>query len=433
MIRWILKGMLRDKSRSLFPFLVVTVGVALTVGLLGFMDGVFMGMIDMTAKLDTGHIRFVNKPFYEEEHLLPMDRALAGQKKTLAWLREHGDPRIQWSPRIRWGAIMDIPDEEGNTLSQTPVIGMAVQLLDPQSPERKRLQLEQSVIKGKIPSRSKQILVGYQLAETLKLTIGDTATLMGQTFDGGLATDNYTVSGFIRFGVAAMDKKMVLIDLGDAQQTFYMENMVTDWLGFLPGSVAYGDYEKIKQRIEQGLAALMKNPPEDWASDDEPIVLSILDQRNLGEIIKKFELIRGIIVMIFSFLMVLVLWNAGLINGIHRYGEMGLRLAMGETHKALMASLALEAFAVGLVGAMAGCLVGGTVVYFLQEVGVDMGDAMAQSGLMVNDVVRGRLSVEGFIRGIVPGMTASVAGSLIASLAIFQRSEANLFRELETG
>ena len=128
--------------------------------------GVFMGMIDMTAKLDTGHIRFVNKPFYDEEHLLPMDRALAGQKKTLDWLQEHGDPRLQWSPRIRWGAIMDIPDEEGNTLSQTPVIGMAIQLLDPQSPERKRLQLEQSVIKGKIPSRPREMLVGYQLAAT---------------------------------------------------------------------------------------------------------------------------------------------------------------------------------------------------------------------------------------------------------------------------
>ena len=403
------------------------------VGLLGFMDGVFMGMIDMTAKMDTGHIRFVNKPFYEEEHLIPMDRALAGQKKTLAWLKKQGDPRIQWAPRIRWGAIMDVPDEDGNTMSQTPVSGMAIQMLDPQSPERERLQLEQSVIKGQIPTGSRQMLVGYQLAETLKLKIGDTVTLMGQTFDGGLATDNYTVAGFIRFGVAAMDKKMALIDLADAQQTFYMENMVTDWLGFLPVSFSYDKYEKIKHRIEQGLTALKQNPPEDWASDDEPIVLSILDQRNIGEIIRKFELIRGVIVLIFTFLMVLVLWNAGLINGIHRYGEMGLRLAMGETHKALMASLAWEAFAIGLLGAVAGCLVGGTVVYFLQEVGVDMGDAMAQSGLMLNDVVRGRLTVEGFIRGVVPGMTASVAGSLIASLAIFQRSEANLFRELEMG
>ena len=226
---------------------------------------------------------------------------------------------------------------------------------------------------------------------------------------------------------------MVLIDLADAQQTFYMENMVTDWLGFLPASYSYDKYEKIKHRIEQGLKTLTQNPPEDWASDDEPIVLSILDQRNIGEIIRKFELIRGVIVLIFTFLMVLVLWNAGLINGIHRYGEMGLRLAMGETHKALMASLAGEAFAIGLLGAVAGCLAGGTVVYFLQEVGVDMGDAMAQSGMMINDVVRGRLTVEGFIRGVIPGMTASVAGSLIASLAIFQRSEANLFRELETG
>jgi hypothetical protein len=39
----------------------------------------------------------------------------------------------------------------------------------------------------------------------------------------------------------------------------------------------------------------------------------------------------------------------------------------------------------------------------------------------------------GFIQGIVPGIFASVAGTLVASLTIFKRSEANLFRELEAG
>ncbi len=68
MIRWIMLGLIRDKTRSLFPFLVVTVGVALTVSLYGFMDGIGMSMLDLTAKLDTGHIRLVNKPFYDEEH-----------------------------------------------------------------------------------------------------------------------------------------------------------------------------------------------------------------------------------------------------------------------------------------------------------------------------------------------------------------------------
>jgi hypothetical protein len=34
---------------------------------------------------------------------------------------------------------------------------------------------------------------------------------------------------------------------------------------------------------------------------------------------------------------------------------------------------------------------------------------------------------------VIPGIAASVLGNLIANLAIYQRSEANLFRELEAG
>ena len=82
---------------------------------------------------------------------------------------------------------------------------------------------------------------------------------------------------------------------------------------------------------------------------------------------------------------------------------------------------------------VAGCALGGACTYFLQEVGLNMGDAFAQSGLMLNDVARARLSVDGFVRGVIPGLTASVLGTLVAGLAIFKRSEANLFRELEAG
>ncbi|HKI50109.1 MAG TPA: hypothetical protein VKA69_12325, partial [Desulfobacteria bacterium] len=312
MIRWLLKGIWRDKTRSLFPFLVISVGVTLLIYLLGFMEGTFAGMIDMTANLDTGHLRFVNKPFYDEEHLNPLDRALAGEKETLQWLQQNGDPRIEWSPRIRWGAIMDVPDEKGETKSQTPVVGMAIDLLDKNSPERNRLDLEKSVIEGVIPSHAKEMLVGYKLAEALGLSLGDKVTLLGQNFDGGMATDNYQAVGFIRFGLAAMDKKMALIDIADAQQTFYMEDMVTDFLGFLPMNVGYKKYDLLKKEIADQLPAFKRNPPKEWASDDDPIVLSVLDQRNLRELAVKFELVDKIVVGVFTFLMVLVLWNAGL-------------------------------------------------------------------------------------------------------------------------
>lgn len=432
MTRWLLIGIFRDKTRSLFPFLVVTVGVALVITLVGFMEGVFMGMVDMTAKLDTGHLRFVNKPFYDEEHLIPMDRALADQEKTLKWLKENSDPEIAWAPRIRWGAILDVPDENGETKTQTPVIGMAIDLLSKNSTEVGRLDLERSIVEGRAPVKSGEMLVGYKLAEALELKPGDTLTLIGQTFDGGLATDNYIAVGFIRFGVFAMDKRMALIDLADAQKTFYMEGMVTDWLGFLPPHVGYKKFRLMQEDINKRIAGLRNNPPEDWAKDDVPIILSILDQRNIGVITDKFEMVRGIIVGVFLFLMALVLWNAGILNVIHRYGEMGLRLAMGETHFQLLLSLVKEAVLIGTLGVLAGCLTGGALTYYLQEVGINMGDAFAKTGLMMNDVVRGRVSLEGFITGIIPGMTASVLGTLIAGFAIFKRSTANLFRELES-
>ncbi len=433
MIRWILAGILRDKTRSLFPFLVVMLGVALVVYSVGFMEGVFMGMIDTTANLDTGHLRFVNKPFYDEEHLNPMDRALAAQKETGKWLRENSDPKVQWSPRIRWGAIIDVPDEKGETRSQTPMIGMALDLLSSDSTEIERLQLKNAIVQGELPKGPKEILLGDQLAETLDVKPGQTVTLIGQTFDGGLATDNYKVVGLVRFGVSAMDKKMGLIDLANAQDTFYMEDTVTDWLGFFPSHVPYTDYRKVSSELQSRLAGFREAPPQGWAKDDFPIVLSILDQRNMENMESMFKLVKKIIVGVFILLMILVLWNASLLNGIHRYGELGLLLALGQTHKKIVWMLGLEAFFIGLLGSLSGCLIGGAVVYYMQEVGINMGDAFVQTGMMVNDVMRGRVTLEGFLLGIGPGLVASIFGSLIASVAIFNRSEANLFRELEAG
>ena len=430
MIRWVFQGILRDKTRSLFPFLVVTLGVAMMIALLGFMEGVIMDMLDTTAHLDTGHLRFVNKAFYEEEHLIPMDRALAAQKETRQWLEFHSPPEVEWVPRIRWGAIMDIPDEKGNTLKQTPVIGMAIDLFSPSSGEREHLKLKQAMVAGRMPEQPKEILLGYLLADLLDAELGKLVTLIGQSFDGGLATDNYLVVGFVRFGVFAMDKKMALINFKSAQDTFYMEDMATDWLGFFPPEVDFTEYPIIRDDLEKKLEDW--EFPKDWAKDDQPIIKTILEQRGIGDITAKFIVVKGFIVGIFTFLMALVLWNAGLLNGIHRQGEMGLRLALGESHLRLVASLVTESFLIGAIGSIAGCMFGGAFVYYLQEVGVNMGDSLAQTGLMLSDVARARMSFPGFVQGVVLGITANVLGTIASSSTVFKKSEAELFREMET-
>ena len=147
----------------------------------------------------------------------------------------------------------------------------------------------------------------------------------------------------------------------------------------------------------------------------------------------KFWVIKGFVVGIFIFLMILVLWNAGILSGIHRYGEMGLRLTFGESHWKLIFNLGVEGLLIGVLGAITGSIFGAGFTWYLQEVGINMGDNFAQTGMMINYVVRARLTAGAVIQGIVPGIFASVAGTLVASMAIFNRSEANLFRELEAG
>ena len=57
MIRFLVKGLLRDRSRSLFPVLIVAAGVMQTVLLYAWLDGVHASLLQSTAQFSTGYLR----------------------------------------------------------------------------------------------------------------------------------------------------------------------------------------------------------------------------------------------------------------------------------------------------------------------------------------------------------------------------------------
>lgn len=57
MIKFLIKGILRDKSRSLLPVIVVAMGVFLTVFMSGFLKGFFGDITELNAKFTTGHVK----------------------------------------------------------------------------------------------------------------------------------------------------------------------------------------------------------------------------------------------------------------------------------------------------------------------------------------------------------------------------------------
>ena len=71
MIKFLFKGLIRDRSRSLFPILTVFIGVFLTVFLYSWINGVLSDMVKSTAHYQTGHVRIMTQAYAKESNQNP--------------------------------------------------------------------------------------------------------------------------------------------------------------------------------------------------------------------------------------------------------------------------------------------------------------------------------------------------------------------------
>jgi putative ABC transport system permease protein len=169
------------------------------------------------------------------------------------------------------------------------------------------------------------------------------------------------------------------------------------------------------------------------ASDDQfsPMMVSLGEQNGLAEYLQYAESAGFIIVFVFAITMSAVLWNAALMSGIRRYGEVGVRLAIGENKTHIYQSLIGESLLLGITGAFLGTALGLLASYYFQEKGLDMSAAFRNSSMMITNVVRARVTGTSFYIGFVPGILATVLGTAFAGIQIYKRQTASLFKELE--
>ncbi|MCB0561863.1 MAG: hypothetical protein KDD09_23080, partial [Phaeodactylibacter sp.] len=81
MIQFLLKGIIRDKNRSVLPVIVISIGVFLTVLFSAWFKGIFSDMINVNANFSTGHVKIMTRAYADNAGQMPNDLALmeAGQ------------------------------------------------------------------------------------------------------------------------------------------------------------------------------------------------------------------------------------------------------------------------------------------------------------------------------------------------------------------
>jgi putative ABC transport system permease protein len=427
MINFLFKGLLRDKSRSFFPIIIITLIVSIIIFFSGFLNGVYNSLFLNTAILNSGHIKVVTHAYNLEHQLLPNDLALLDVNSLVGKL-ENKYKEYTWTPRITFAGLLDVPDENGETLSQSPVIGLGIDFLSKKSKQLDIWDLDKKIIKGSLFNKKNQVLLSEKLSNRLQIFSGDIVTFIGATMYGGFTTYNLTVSGVFDLNLGPIDKDMMIIDFSGAQNILDMEDAASEILGY-DKKLFFSDNSTVEIRDE------FNSQYSDSSDVYRPFMLALRDSNQMGTIVDFSNVIMSIILGLFLIVVTLVLWNMGIMSGLRRYGEIGMRLAIGETKGHVFKSMIVESVIIGFFGSIVGTTLGILLTSYLQKVGIDYSkgiDSLNSSNFAMPNIFYPQVTPDLFYIGFIPGILATVFGTMLAGRAIYKREMAQLFKELET-
>lgn len=424
MIKFLLKGLLRDKSRSSIPLIVVAIGAMLTVILHAYMKGFMGDTIEMNARFNYGHLKVTTLPYAENISQLPNDLAILEAGKLMTDL-ENLFPEVEWSQRIQFAGLMDSPDERGETREQGPAMGMGIDILSPGSTEPQRLNLQKSIVRGNMPDSSRELLLSENFSRKLMVNPGDKVTFIGSTMNGSMAVQDFIVAGTLLFGTEALDRGTFIADISDVRTALDMIDATGEISGFFRTGF-YDDDSAVE--VSEKFNSLHSGDNDEY----KPVMKSLSQQGSMGTYVKMSDYWANYITLFFVFAMSLVLWNAGLLGGLRRYGEIGIRLAMGEEKGHVYRTMIFESVMIGLAGSVIGTLSGLFFAWLLQKYGIDISGLMKTSSLMMPPTIRARITPPDFFIGFIPGLFSTVLGTMLSGRGIYKRQTARLFKELES-
>ena len=427
MIKFLTKGLLRDRTRSFFPVLVITISVAIVVFASGFMAGTMNSLLLDTAVILSGHEKIVTRAYHEESMLMPNDLALLDADKLIDKLeKEH--PEFFWTPRITFAGLLDVPDEKGETKSQGPVIGMGIDFFSKGSRQVEIWEFERNLVSGTLPVKKNDALISSKLADKLNILVGEKVTFVGSTMDNAFTTYNYNIVGTFNLRKGQTDRQMMLVDISGAREALDMDNAASAIFGFMH-NLFYDDAAVVALRTNY-------NKIESDSLDIfSPFMLALRDGNQMGAVVDMSNAMLAIMGSVFLVIVMVVLWNMGLMNGLRRYGEVGLRLAIGEPKGHVYRSLIIEALIIGLFGTIIGTGLGLSITYYVQENGIDYTkgiEALSNSSMVMPNIFYAQVTPDLLYIGFFPGVLATVFGTMLAGLAIYKREMSQLFKELET-
>ena len=351
-----LRNLARNRRRTLLSLLIVaagTVGILLTTGFIRFS---FEGLREAIIHGGIGHLEVAPRS----------DVAGSGstaERPGIPGMTDWQELRstIETMPHVlAAGAIVQFTGMISKGERSAAVLAVA------DEPGRGRRMRFEVKLRGGTglpdapPSEGEDVvLLGTVLARHLGAATGDLLTLLGITTDGTLNALDLRVTGLITTGLQDVDSRIVRLHLASAQRLLGTENITSLVIGLDDTSRT----PEVRAALESRFRG--REPP-----------LAVVDWKTRAPFYGQVEsLYLGIFWFLGSVIFVLVCLstsNTLMMSVMERVREIGTLLAIGTSRAQVAAIVLCEALWLGLLGSLAGDLLGIALVAGINALGIQM-------------------------------------------------------------
>ncbi len=303
-------------------------GVILSTLMTSMQHGSYDAMIDNVVKFYSGYAQVFTEKYDENKTINNTFELNDSIVKTINRIPEV----THISPRLEYFALAS---------SQELTKGAMIIGVDPEM-ENKVTNVQKWVEKGKYLSNGDEgILMAKNLADYLRMDVGDTLILYGQGYHGVTAAGLYPVKGILNFPMPALNNQLIYMDIKSCQSLFGAPNRVTSLIVMvedhydLPAAM-----HDLKKEIHSPLMA------KSW-DEMQPELVQMIEADRAGGIFMKVILYMVIGFGIFGTIIMMI---------AERIRELGVTIAVGMQKSTLSWILFIETILTGLMGTAVGIL-----------------------------------------------------------------------------
>ncbi len=340
-------NLLRNGRRSFLSILVICVSVLGLMCLGGFGIYTYESLQEATAR-DTGHLTLAKPGYFSQEEDFTLQNGLTNFPELFEQLMSDSrvravQPRIDFSGLISNGDKTAIFVGTGVTATEFSLKGPFLSLKSGK------------YLSANEPSTEPEVMLGQDLANNLKMKVGDIVTVMTTTTDGSLNGADYRIRGIFGTGIPELDKRQLYVSVKTAQQLLNSSKV---------------SYASVFLYDTADTAAVMA---------DLAVQLTSLKLTPWWERAFFFEKVKALydrIFIVIGLIMALVifvsLFNTLTMSVTERTVEIGTLSALGASAMELIINFVLESLLLAISGTLLGILLCGLTSVWLTHAGIQM-------------------------------------------------------------